>query len=294
MMKTKEYEALHEKKQHGTPLFPYNTYLCSIPLDFVQVPPHWHGDVELIVIKKGMGLILVDMRPYVVTAGDMVMVRPGQIHAIRQYGREEMEYENILFQPSLLYSESADCCTLEYLQPYFHLEFDVPCHINPDFPGYGQLAACIEGIDQLCSRRPRYYELLIKSGLFQFFYLMFSQQDHLIPAKNRDGLEKTKEMISYIEENYTHSVTVSSAAKHMGLSESHFMKRFRQNMNTTFTAYLNDYRLAMAGKLLLTTDDSVLAVAEGVGFHNLSYFNRQFKAQYHVTPREYRKNRPLN
>ena len=46
-----------ETKQHGSRLFPFNIYPCTIPLDFPAVPLHWHKEMELIYIKKGKGLI---------------------------------------------------------------------------------------------------------------------------------------------------------------------------------------------------------------------------------------------
>ena len=107
-MNTLEYESLHETKKHVSPQFPYNTYLCSIPLDFAQVPPHWHRDVELIVIKKGSGMIAVEMEPQQVHAGDIILVRPGQIHSISTSGDNTMEYENIIFQTELLYCAASD------------------------------------------------------------------------------------------------------------------------------------------------------------------------------------------
>ena len=63
----------------------------------------------------------------------------------------------------------------------------------------------------------------------------------------------------------------------MGFSESHFMKFFKQHLHTTFTSYLNSYRLTIAARLLLTEDDSILSISERTGFNNLSYFNRLFK-----------------
>ena len=57
---------------------------------------------------------------------------------------------------------------------------------------------------------------------------------------------------------------------------------------TTFAAYLNERRLATAAELLRTTDDTVLTIAGQVGFDNLSNFNRQFKARFGMTPRQYR------
>ena len=52
-MQIPEYENYHETKSHSTPDFPYNAYICSIPLDFEKVPLHWHDEVEIIYIKKG-------------------------------------------------------------------------------------------------------------------------------------------------------------------------------------------------------------------------------------------------
>lgn len=34
-------------------------------------------------------------------AGDIILVRPGQLHSISQHEKDSMEYENILFQSSL-------------------------------------------------------------------------------------------------------------------------------------------------------------------------------------------------
>ena len=69
LMNILEYENYQEKISHGNPLFPYITYLCSIPLDFSYVPIHWHDEMELIYIKKGHGIITVDFTQYQVSAG---------------------------------------------------------------------------------------------------------------------------------------------------------------------------------------------------------------------------------
>ena len=44
-----------ETKQHGSRLFPFNIYPCTIPLDFPVVSLHWHKEMELIYVKKGKG-----------------------------------------------------------------------------------------------------------------------------------------------------------------------------------------------------------------------------------------------
>ena len=59
-----QYKIYHENKIHTPDDFPYNTYLCSIPLDFQSVNLHWHDEVEIIVIKKGSGIVSVDLTTY--------------------------------------------------------------------------------------------------------------------------------------------------------------------------------------------------------------------------------------
>ncbi|MBO6129158.1 MAG: helix-turn-helix transcriptional regulator [Pseudobutyrivibrio sp.] len=77
-------------------------------------------------------------------------------------------------------------------------------------------------------------------------------------------------------------------AKLIGFSESHFMRFFKEAFGVSFVTYLNDYRLSMAARMLLSTEESVLEISQQVGFENLSHFNRQFKRKYGKTPREYR------
>ena len=83
-MKLEEYKPLKENKSHFTTDFLYNTYLCSIPLDFSEVPLHWHNEMELIYIKKGCGIVSVDLERFIVHGGDLVVVMPGHIHSISQ------------------------------------------------------------------------------------------------------------------------------------------------------------------------------------------------------------------
>ena len=83
-------------------------------------------------------------------------------------------------------------------------------------------------------------------------------------------------------------MTIAEMADLAGFSESHFMKFFKNTMGVPFTSYLNSYRLTMAGRLLLQSDDTILSIATEVGFDNLSYFNRAFKKQYGMTPSAYR------
>ena len=285
-----EYENYQEKVSHGNPLFPYITYPCSIPLDFSCVPIHWHDEMELIYIKKGTGIITVDFKTYIVTAGTIALIIPGQLHSIEQYESEHMEYENIIFHPQILLSKQTDTCNTDFFLPLLNGSLSVPVLYRPEDPCYREIAACIDANDEICKTNPTGYQLFLKSQLFMLFFLLFHKYSRTdAPKKDFKSLEKMKLILKYIENHYMEKITIETIANEVHLSQSHFMKYFKNTMGTSFIDYLNEYRLTMASRLLVSSESSVLDIAGEVGFDNLSYFNRSFKKRFHQTPREYRK-----
>ena len=221
-------------------------------------------------------------------AGDIILVRPGQLHSISQHEKTVWNMKISCFRAVFYILLIPIPGQSEYFQPYFTLEYKLPWLFDDTCSSHEELSSCIDAIDDPLRKRPDYYELSVKGHLFHFFYLLFSSQGSPVTFSRSKSLDKVKQIVSYIESHYTEPITVQSAADYMGFSESHFMKFFKQHLHTTFTSYLNSYRLTIAARLLLTEDDSILSISERTGFNNLSYFNRLFKKEYQMSPREYR------
>ena len=288
-MNINEYQQLLENKTHTDDSFPYNTYLCTIPLDFSCVPAHWHDEVELIVIKKGEGFIHVDLVEYPVCAGDIIFVLPGKLHSIEEKANHKMEYENILFRKEFLIPANEDLCSTAFLQPLFRGNLMVNCFLRDSISKYEELKNIIRTIDEVSSKRPTGYQLAIKGYLYQFFFMIVSSHNKKAPQNaEQKKLDKLKIVIKYIEEHYSEEITLAQMATLCYYSESHFMKFFKQQMKESFVSYLNNYRLTMASRLLTTSSATVLEIANMVGFDNLSYFNRLFKKRYGITPKQMR------
>lgn len=284
-----EYENYHEKKSHGNPLFPYNTYLCTIPLDFTQVPLHWHDEAELIYVKRGILIITVDFVPHTVCAGAIAFILPGQLHSMEQFADEVAEYENILFHPDILLSKKTDTSNTDFLLPLFSGALTVPVLYTPDSPHYAEIAACIDANDTISRTNPEGYQLFIKSQLFMFFFLLANKcLSGEVQKKDYKSLEKIKVVLKYVETHYMEKIKIEDMAKVLDISQSHFMKYFKNTMGTSFIDYLNEYRLTLASRLLVSSDSSILTIASEVGYDNLSYFNRIFKRRFGMTPREFR------
>lgn len=289
-MNIPEYEKYQENKQHGDVVFPYDTYICTIPLDFTQVPEHWHEEVEIIYIKKGNGIVAVDLTPYAVSSGSIILVQPGQLHAIYTENQARMEYENIIFHPNLLIPKQLDICSRDFLLPLFSGKIMVPTHFDKDTPHYEEIAQVLQACDALGKEKPQGYHFAIKAQLLMLFFLLDNRCRLTEPSvQNNKSIERMRPVLKYVEQHYGEKITIEQIAETAACSPSHFMRIFKDSFSCSFVEYLNDYRLSMASRLLHRSDLTVQAIAASVGFDNLSYFNRSFKKKFGVTPGNFRK-----
>ena len=287
-MNISEYESSQETKFHGHGDFPFNIYLCSIPLDFSIVPVHWHNNMEIIYIKKGRGKITINLIPFEVSQGDIMIVPPGHLHSISQLSDHTMEYENIIFQLSMLMAPLSDPCTQKFFEPLLQGKIRFDYQYSPGCTLYSVLSDRLNAMDEICKTFPSGYQLAIKGQLFLFFYNLASFIQAPLRPDN-DTLNRLKDILKYVEINYHQKISVADAAKICGFSKSHFMKFFKNNMSMSFTNYLNDYRLTIAARLLLSSSEPIVTIAVDTGFETLSYFNRLFRRKYQCTPSVFRK-----
>lgn len=290
-MDKKEYRGYRENKKHTPDDFPYNTYLCTIPLDFGEVKLHWHEEAELIIVKKGEGKVSVDLTEYTVGAGDIVFVPSGKLHSIGQSEGKTMEYENIIFKPSLLRSEGEELCQKRFIDPIFRGEIPTPTHIHGGMDCHSDISFLVSQMDKLSGKKPFGYQLAVKGCLYQAMYLLLTEGGERNGGRdkaNKKSLEKLKIILSYIEKNYQSKISIEEISSRCFYSKSYFMRFFKETMGMSFVEYLNNYRLDIAAKKLKETGDNILNIAIDCGFENLSYFNRRFKAKFGISPGKYR------
>ena len=206
-MRDIEYEQFHESKHHGAAAFPYATYPCTIPLDFPSVPLHWHEDMELIVITGGKGTVSVNLQPYPVEQGCVLLITPGSLHAIEQRDGEEMQYENIIFSLNLLSGDAGDWCTQQIFLPLRMGRISLPVLLKSEDVLYPAVRSCIAQADSVCEKREDGYQLAVKAQMFQLFFVL-SRGGALQKSEHRDtrNLEKIKKALRYVEENYFHEI----------------------------------------------------------------------------------------
>ena len=303
-MKVSDYEDYHEIKEHYNNTFSYNTYPCCRPYDFQSVPLHWHNEMELIYIKKGTALITIDMNNYILDAGCVAIILPGRIHGIFSDGKSDykslnpesdIEYENIIFDIRMLYPKQSDIMTEQFFEKLCNNSLPYVCCITPSTSEYNTIISCLDEADNICRSFPQWYNLAIRSCLYRFFYiyscLLSENENNTITAKsvNTEYIERLKLITKYIEMHYNEDISIKKMADLCNISQSHFMRFFKDNIGNSFIDYLNDYRLITASRLLTGSDSMITDIAIQCGFNNISYFNRLFKKKYNMSPGKFRK-----
>jgi len=95
----------------------------------------------------------------------------------------------------------------------------------------------------------------------------------------------------YYKAKLTHDadLTNENIAKKFHYHPYYLSQLIRQYTGQPLHLYLIGYRIKMAKKMLITTDEAISTVAWKSGFPSPAYFTKQFKAQTGITPKAYRK-----
>lgn len=132
---------------------------------------------------------------------------------------------------------------------------------------------------------------VLGKGLFSVPEILAQVEGALGHAKRlgSQAARTVRDAMAYIHEHYAEPVTRAALAKHVALTERYLTLCFRQELGITPTTYLNRYRVKQARVLLEQGTMSITEVAMATGFSDGSYFNRVFRQEMGVSPREYQR-----
>ena len=97
-------------------------------------------------------------------------------------------------------------------------------------------------------------------------------------------------VLKYVNENYTSPLTLESVASKFYISPCYLSTLFRQETQINFKAYIKTLKMDKAKELLSSTNMSIQAISEYLGYRTASYFSEIFHSEMGVLPSEYRNN----
>ncbi len=279
-----------EKRKHSSRLVPYSYYKCLIPDFFANVPMHWHGEFEMNYVLQGQAEFICGDERFISEQGDIIIIPPNMLHSISPCADVSQFYDTIVFSADMLGAKDNDRSSAECIRPLINGSAGINVRITRSHDYYGELATTAENIFSCAKGNSPQLDMLLKSELLRFFWLLENSGDIYPAQKNGNSRsELIRPAVEYINENFRENITVEQLAETVHLSKSYFMNRFKAAVGTGAAEYINQVRIKNACVSLTETDMTSAQTAFECGFRNLSNFNRQFKKFVGCTPNEYRR-----
>jgi len=99
---------------------------------------------------------------------------------------------------------------------------------------------------------------------------------------------RMEKLIEFMNANFSRPIRLAEAAELVSMAETAFSRFFKAKTGVNFVDFLNDIRLGHASRLLIDTKDPITNIAVACGFTNISNFNRTFKREKGLTPKDFR------
>lgn len=254
-----------------------------------ECPPRVIGDIELILYRGGTGWITIADQRFSCAAGDLVLIPPYVPHEIRTDPADAHDnywvhvdvtpsYERDRFAGLLLPPDGGYRVRLAADNDVAVLMELVARQMTDRPPGY---AAAVEGL-----LRALLVAVVMTTGRYGRGAMSVIPGDRPFPA---DGTEALDRVIRYAMEHLADDFGADDLASAAGCSRSRLFELFRERLGRTPMAFVRWLRLRQVELLLKTSDLTVTEISSRVGIVSPFHLSRLFKAQYGVSPSDYRR-----
>jgi AraC-like DNA-binding protein len=121
------------------------------------------------------------------------------------------------------------------------------------------------------------------------------KQDQPLIAYKKLSIEPQKDkekaaVLNFIASEYVNpDLSIEIVTSTLGINRAKINDILKEELGLTFSSYLNKLRLTEAARLLSESKDAnVSEIAYAVGYNNVSYFNKLFKATYNCAPKTFK------
>ncbi len=177
--------------------------------------------------------------------------------------------------------EDSDCYAINF-------DIDEDVDFEPFVLDISSVEYCLERFKNSQKRwlkRDVGYLMKVKSDLYDIIYQMQREYSN---SYIRGPYGRIKPAIDYIHSNYyKEAISISYLAEICGMSEVYLRSLFAKHVNFSPNKYIKNLKLKRAEELLLSGFYHVNEVCFLSGFSDESFFSREFKKHFGVTPGEY-------
>lgn len=255
-----------------------------------EASPHWHDDIEFIIVLKGKMNYKINGKIITVEKNEGVFVNSRQLHCGFSKSKTECDFICILIHPLMLCISQA--LEQKYVLPLLKSRNLPYIKLSSDTPWQKETLNCLLSIYN--AKNTSTAPLTVSSLFLKIWSLIFENSNASVSFKNQNSdFTVLKNMIGYIQKFYREKITLADIALSGAVGQSKCCKLFDKYIGVSPNAYLIQCRLHHSTWYLKNTDMTITETAQTVGFSGSSYYAEAFKKHYGKSPSEYRKSNQL-
>lgn len=241
---------------------------------------HIHEEVEVAFVCSGVIRAVGETKESELSAGDMYVFMPDEIHALSTVAPNQVYILRIL-------PKQNDRINFSLLR----LSDNV---LRPGDAGYDALRRSVLQMVQEDESHPEGWEMAMRKCRYEIFLTILRELKYTVIRTEEKKRLANRTMLlrrvnDYIEEHFSEPISLDEISSACGYSKYYFAHCIRQITGVTFLEFLMLYRLNAARARIRDTEDTITEIALSCGFNNLRSFHRIFRKHYRMTPLEYRK-----
>lgn len=249
----------------------------------------------LLIEKCDDGCCCCGRKYYDYSNATMVFLNPGEIFKMSEAGVLPDKGWLLAFHPDLLYRTSLR----NHIQNYTFFSYRKEEALHLSQRETATITCCLENIEEELQHAIDAHTATILSRhielMLDYCTRFYERQFITREDKNKNVLKKLDTLLdAYIASGRLRSAilpTPEYCATELGLSASYFNDLLKFETGKTLNEYFQLKRLDVAKKMMLNAGSTPTYVARQLGYPNVQYFSRLFKAITGSAPNEYRLSR---
>lgn len=269
-------EPIHLDKQQTI------TGFCFAKKNF-ETPWHFHPQHELTYIEESVGTKFIGDYVGSYEPGELVLVRSNLPHCWKNQVQLEGQSKSVVVQ-----WDKGIFVKVPELAPVFKMLKTASKGIIFDKNETLPLIKSFKKLPQLKGHDlyVRLLTLLVELSKCKYETLSETSFTDDIPTEYGNRMTKIHD---FVGTHFNRKIYLRELAGLVNMSEQSFSRFFSRIMGRPFFAFLNEYRINMAARMLLDTDHSISQIGFSCGYESLPFFYRQFKRIMGSSPLVYRK-----
>lgn len=255
----------------------------------VEYPHRHHGFYEILYLRAGSGVHVIDFKSYEIKPHSIFFLSPGQVHTLDL--SDDVSGYIFLFTSEFYLLNKQNKNRLLEFPFFFHLQEETPPLYLENSPGIEKADYLFRQACEALLLEDREDKEESLAAILDLILLHCKQAYPVnLPIKNTNRRRMlVKRFKQLIEENYHLNYAVRDYAEKLAVTPNHLTETVREVTGRTSNDMIHERTIIEAKKLLRYTELSVSQVAYKLHFKDPSYFARFFKKHTGMSPDQFRK-----